>query len=208
MNFKREKILFWGWPAVIAGAVFLLDLITKEVILLQKTSPRYSGHIATVFEGFFDIVRWFNTGGAWGILHNHTEILTLISLFFGSFLIFKFRVIHENHIGKACAFSLLIGGIWGNFFDRAFRLSQEISILHPVEMFIGQWSSVLSGEALWGRGAVIDFLFFHCQIKDKFYGYPAFNIADIAICIGVGMLVFFTFFFSQDKDKSEPSSES
>jgi signal peptidase II len=39
------------------------------------------------------------------------------------------------------------------------------------------------------HGAVIDFLDFHWY---DFYHYPVFNVADIAICVGVGLFVLST----------------
>ena len=43
-------------------------------------------------------------------------------------------------------------------------------------------------------GFVIDFLDFHWY----HYHWPAFNIADTVICIGVGMLIFDMFFYSRE----------
>ncbi len=44
-------------------------------------------------------------------------------------------------------------------------------------------------------GAVIDFLDFHYGI----YHWPAFNFADIFICIGVGFIILHSIFFHQKK---------
>ena len=40
-------------------------------------------------------------------------------------------------------------------------------------------------DRLW-HGSVIDFFHFHCY---NYYHYPVFNVADCAICIGVGIFV-------------------
>ena len=54
---------------------------------------------------------------------------------------------------------LMMGGITGNLVDRFFR------------------------------GHVVDFLYFFIYTRSgKELGYPAFNIADIGICVGVGIL--------------------
>lgn len=47
--------------------------------------------------------------------------------------------------------------------------------------------------------AVIDFLYFHIQE----YYWPAFNIADAAICIGVGMILLDGLLLSKEKPKKE-----
>jgi signal peptidase II len=41
-------------------------------------------------------------------------------------------------------------------------------------------------DRLWGSHAVIDFLYFHLG---TWFRYPAFNIADSAICIGVAIML-------------------
>ena len=56
-------------------------------------------------------------------------------------------------------------------------------------------------DRIW-RGAVVDFFDFHWY--DKFR-WPVFNVADIAICIGVGLFVFSTLLRPSGK-KEEPES--
>ena len=62
------------------------------------------------------------------------------------------------------AFGLIIGGIVGNLIDR----------LLP------------------SRKHVVDFLYFYLQRNGETYGFPAFNIADSAICTGVGLVFILT----------------
>jgi signal peptidase II len=52
------------------------------------------------------------------------------------------------------------------------------------------------------HGAVVDFLYFHAGR----YGWPAFNLADAAITLGVGMMLWGQF-RSDGKTKAEPTSE-
>lgn len=208
---SKPAISFKTWPLLIILIVFILDLLTKELILSYPTDNY--GIITPVIDNFFYMVCWFNTGGAWGILNNHTEILTLISLIFGVFLTLKFNKIHENHKGNAFALALLIGGIWGNFFDRAFRLTTTTTLRHPIDMFINQWEAVCNGTAMWGRGHVVDFIYFCREINGKRYDYPAFNVADIAICVGVALLLLFAclpkrFFLATAEDTTSETSES
>lgn len=53
-------------------------------------------------------------------------------------------------------------------------------------------------DRLW-RGAVIDFLDFHWQ---EVWNYPVFNIADIAICAGVGLYML-SGFIRPDREKKK-----
>lgn len=48
------------------------------------------------------------------------------------------------------------------------------------------------------RGAVVDYLYFHYHQ----YGWPAFNLADAAICIGIALML-----WSQFRPRPKPSGE-
>ena len=50
-------------------------------------------------------------------------------------------------------------------------------------------------------GAVVDFLYFHVG---AFNWWPAFNIADSAICVGAVLLVFDSLFAKRDSHKNTP----
>ena len=56
-------------------------------------------------------------------------------------------------------------------------------------------------DRLW-RGSVVDFFDFHWYDK---YHYPVFNVADIAICVGVGLFVLSTL-LRPSKKKEKPES--
>ena len=48
------------------------------------------------------------------------------------------------------------------------------------------------------RGSVVDFLDFYLGA----YHWPAFNVADIAICVGVALLIVSEFWPKKEKDAS------
>ena len=112
-----------------------------------------------VIDGFFKFVHWGNTGAAWSLFRNHNTLLAVISLVA---LVMLYATRHHFHAetrwGKI-ALGLLFGGILGNLIDRV------------------------------SRHQVIDFLYFYLnQRGGGEAGFPAFNVADSAICIGVGLL--------------------
>ena len=116
-------------------------------------------HERVVLEGFFKFVHWGNTGAAWSMFHGNNEMLAIISLV-ALLVLFLFRHHFDSRTwaGQA-ALGLIFGGIVGNLIDRLFR------------------------------GHVIDFIYFYIQQRDgREAGFPAFNIADSAICTGVGLL--------------------
>ena len=107
-----------------------------------------------------------------------------------------FNLVHASNFGAAFSFLDLPGGAQRLLFS-------SISLIISVALIIWllrtpreqRWQlaalSLIIGGALgnfWDRavnGYVIDFLQFHWGI----YYYPAFNIADSAVCVGAAMLV-------------------
>lgn len=112
---------------------------------------------------------------------------------------------------KGAAFSFLSNsGVWAQWFltTVAIVISAVIIVwlyrLPKDEKLTAIMLSLILGGALGNLidrfiyGAVIDFLDFHYQ----YYHWPAFNIADSAICIGtIGLIL--TLFFSGEKKKPE-----
>lgn len=116
-------------------------------------------HERVILDGFFKFVHWGNTGAAWSLFADNTKTLALVSL---AALVILYCVRHHFDTGTLAskiALGLLFGGIMGNLVDRVFR------------------------------DHVIDFIrFYMIQRGGGEVGFPAFNIADSAICVGVGIL--------------------
>jgi signal peptidase II len=130
-----------------------------------------------VVEGFFKFVHWGNTGAAWSMFHNNNELLTIIALLA---LLALFLTRHhfgiEQPLGQ-WALGLMFGGIVGNIIDR---------MIH---------------------GHVVDFIYFHVQTRNGAeVGFPAFNIADSGICVGVGLM--FLLSWQLEVKQPEPATSS
>ena len=102
---------------------------------------------------------------------------------------------------EGAAFSFLSGaGGWQRIFFSVIALVASIVIIrllrkHPGQTLFCLGLSLVLGGALGNLydrltlGYVVDFLFFHYQE----YYWPAFNVADSAICVGVVLLVWDSF---------------
>jgi len=124
-----------------------------------------------VIEGFFKFVHWGNTGAAWSLFRGNNELLAGVALVALLVLFLSRHHFDSRTLPSQVAFGLIFGGIVGNLIDR-----------------------------LW-VGHVIDFIYFYVQARGgSEIGFPAFNIADSAICTGVG-LVFLLTWRSEHKDK-------
>ncbi|PKM93069.1 MAG: signal peptidase II [Elusimicrobia bacterium HGW-Elusimicrobia-4] len=102
---------------IIIFAVFVLDRITKYFIVKNF----YLGESVAVIENVFHITYITNTGTAFGLLQKYGNILlifSIIAIILISILIFiKKDISRLNQI----AFSFILGGAFGNLFDRIFR---------------------------------------------------------------------------------------
>ena len=159
-----------GWRlALLALVVFALDQATK--LAVQKYLPYgYSGDREGLVPGFFRLVHWGNTGAAWSFFSGQNTLLTIISLVAMLVLFLSRRHFDLHTLGGQIALGLIFGGIVGNLTDR---------------MRIGH---------------VVDFLYFYVIRRNgDEAGFPAFNVADSAICVGVGLL----FIFSWQNDSAE-----
>jgi len=115
--------------------------------------------------GFFKFVHWVNTGAAWSRFSGNNGTLALVAIF-ALVALFLTRHHFDSHkLSGQIAFGLIFGGIAGNLTDR----------LLP------------------SRHAVVDFIYFYLQQRGGGeMGFPAFNIADSAICTGVGLIFLIT----------------
>jgi signal peptidase II len=142
--------------AVVAGAVILLDQVTKAVVL--ATLPLHAS--VAVVPGFFNLTHILNPGGAFGFMAGQSPaVRKFLFLFISSaavVLVFWFyRSTPRSQTFLSLAFALIFGGAIGNLVDR-FRF-----------------------------GSVVDFLDFYVGV----WHWPAFNVADSAITIGIGIFL-------------------
>lgn len=168
---------------ITAAILFLLDQLTKLWITKTVAFNSYfypqDQDVIEVIKDFFYIVHIGNKGAAWGIFSGHGEILALFTLVaIGA--IYKFRKSLELYRKPLqIAFGMLIGGAIGNLVDR---------IVH---------------------GHVIDFLDFHLGFTIPWVlpngRYPAFNIADCGIVVGVFIYMIVSFFYSKSEEAKHSS---
>jgi len=120
-----------------------------------------AGDERSIIEGFFKFVHWGNTGAAWSLFRGNNGALALVALLAFVALFLTRHHFNSHTLGGQIAFGLIFGGIAGNLTDR----------LLP------------------SRHAVVDFLYFYMLPRGGGeIGFPAFNVADTAICTGVALI--------------------
>jgi signal peptidase II len=144
----------------ITFAVILFDAFTKWLI-----TQRIALHeTIALIPNFFQLVHVQNNGAAFGIGANTTEGSAVpLLLNIGAIAVFIIVVIYALRSAITdrllqVGLHLILGGAIGNLVDR-FRV-----------------------------GSVVDFLDFYVTVGGREHHWPAFNVADSAICIGIGLL--------------------
>jgi signal peptidase II len=142
----------------LAATVFALDQFTKWLVLVKI--PEYDEWV--VIPKFFNLTHRANTGAAWSMFTGNNYLLATIALVALVVLWFSRRHFGAHRILGQLAFGLVFGGIIGNLTDR----------LLPA------------------RHAVVDFLHFYLARRGtaEIWDFPAFNVADSAICTGVAII--------------------
>ena len=140
-------------------------IIAAIVLLADQLTKQMVVHTVdtksqiVIIEGFLKLVNWHNTGAAWSQFQGKSLHLAIISFIaLGALIHYRHHFEIHTKTGKA-AMGMLIGGIIGNLIDR-------VAYQH-----------------------VVDFIRFYLhQRGGGEIGYPAFNIADMGICVGVGLM--------------------
>lgn len=161
-------ILSYRCLFITALIIFVSDQITKAWIFnILPLDAYFRPDSIEIVKNFFYIVHIGNEGAAWGMFSGYGQALALFAIV-ALVAIYLFRHSLELHRPiMQLAFGLLIGGVLGNMIDR---------LIH---------------------GHVIDFLDFHFPFSIPYVlpdgRYPAFNIADCGIVIGVFLYIILSF---------------
>ena len=163
-----------------------IALIALLVIALDQLTKQmvlrllpHSGQERVIIEGFFRLVHWGNTGAAWSLFRGNNGLLAGVALLALLVLFLSRHQFDSRTLLSQVAFGLIFGGIVGNLIDR-----------------------------LW-VGHVIDFIYFYLQQRGGAeIGFPAFNVADSAICTGVGLVFLITWRSDHKPKPAEPSPSS
>ncbi|WKZ73920.1 MAG: signal peptidase II [Ignavibacteriaceae bacterium] len=173
----------------------VIDQVTKLAVkgfALPFLGINYEGmypqQSIPIFGDFFKLTFVENKGIAFGIeLHPVVKVLvSLVSVVAAGMIVYYIDLIASKNRGAAVGLALILAGAIGNMIDRVFY-------------------GVLYGYAPMFYGHVVDF--FHIVFDVTIFGYyiesfPIFNVADVAVSLGVAVL-----FIYYGKEKKEGSEE-
>ena len=157
---RRPSIPFL---ALVSFVTLVADIGTKVWAERRLEAPDAYLHPLEVIPGYLGFVLAKNRGGAWGLLQGTPEMVRRPFFLFVSglaiiFIVSLYRRLAPSQRALRWGLPLVLGGALGNLVDRI-RYS---------------W--------------VIDFIDAHLRWGGREHHWPTFNVADIAICVGVGLM--------------------
>jgi signal peptidase II len=146
--------------ALVSIATLAADVATKA--WAERRLDGYPG-IVEVWKGHVTLLLAKNRGGAWGLLQTTSEnvrrpFFLLVSVAAIAFIMTLYRRLLVRQHALKWGLPLVLGGALGNVLDRI------------------------------RYGHVIDFIDVHVVYRNIERHWPTFNVADIAICVGVGLM--------------------
>jgi lipoprotein signal peptidase len=146
--------------ALVSVATLVSDIVTKT--WAARHLDGYPG-LVEVWRDHVTLLLARNRGGAWGLLQSTSEnvrrpFFLLVSVAAIAFIMTLYRRLLPRQRALRWGLPLVLGGALGNVLDRI------------------------------RFGQVIDFIDVHVVWKGIDRHWPTFNVADIAICVGVGLM--------------------
>ena len=169
----RSSFKFFGG---VAALCLLADVLTKawaEVELTRRTAFEPM----VLVEDHLNFALAYNRGGAWGLLQNASESLRrpfflVVSVAAIAFIVSLYGKLLPTQRALRWGLPLVLGGALGNLADRVTR---------------GSVVDFIDYRAGWveGMNELLAKVINGWHVTDH---WPTFNVADVSICIGVGLM--------------------
>jgi signal peptidase II len=170
----RPRFLFFG---IVAAITLLLDIASKAWAEIHLTArPAHEPSVLLV-QNHLTLTLAYNKGGAWGLLQDSSELVRLpfflaVSVLAVMFIVSLYGKLGSGQNALKWGLPLVLGGALGNLSDRITRSSVIDFIDYRAEWVLGMNRLIAKLAKGWA-------------LTDH---WPTFNVADIAICIGVGLM--------------------
>ncbi|HWZ92400.1 MAG TPA: signal peptidase II [Polyangiaceae bacterium] len=168
----QKKYLPFGLTALL---VLAADVASKTWALATLTGLNQGTML--VIPGHLDLRLVHNKGGAWGLLENASEgvrlpFFLIVSIVAVAFILSLYRKVRPDQHALRWALPLVLGGALGNASDRIVRVGVVDFIDYRANWVLGM-NRVLG------------------KVAPDWVGvshWPIFNVADVAICVGVALM--------------------
>ncbi len=190
---EQPTFIFFG---IVAAVSLVLDVGSKAWAEIVLSKRPFDSPSIIVIPDHLTFTIAYNKGGAWGLLQDAAETVRRPFFFAVSVLAVLFIVSLYSKLGRGqraltWGLPLVLGGALGNLSDRVTRSSVIDFIDYRAEWVLTMNTYIARLVPRWG-------------LTDH---WPTFNVADIAICIGVGLMAVDMFTSRRGPERrSEPVS--
>jgi signal peptidase II len=164
------------------------------VVLLDQASKQFAEAVLTAYQAvpvmpYFDLTLMYNEGAAFSFLSDQGGwqrwFFVVLASIVTAVLLVWLRRLDPREKWVALSLSLIIGGAVGNLIDRILfgKVIDFIDVYYLAESCLPGFS-LLRGECHW----------------------PAFNLADSAISVGVVVMLIDAFFLASKREASNASA--
>lgn len=159
--------------ALVATLTFAADLGSKA--WAEHHLDGYT--VLEIWKNHFTLLLAKNRGGAWGLLQSTSEnvrrpFFLLVSVAAIAFIMTLYRRLQSKQRALKWGLPLVLGGALGNVFDRV-RYGHVIDFIDYRADWVRKMNEMF--DKVFHSGVATDH-------------WPTFNIADVAICVGVGLM--------------------
>lgn len=171
---RRPSYVFFG---ALAALSLTADVLTKAWAEVTLSKRMLTGPGIILIKGHLSLTLAYNKGGAWGLLQSASETIRrpfflIVSVLAIAFIISLYSRLGPGQRALKWGLPLVLGGALGNLSDRIIRTSVVDFVdyrahwITSMNTFIAHWVPSWSVTDHW----------------------PTFNVADVCICIGVGLM--------------------
>jgi signal peptidase II len=192
---ERPTFVFFG---IVAGVSLLADVTTKawaEIILSRRIFT--SEPSIVLVKDHLTLTLAYNEGGAWGLLSDASETIRrpfffAVSVLAVLFIVSLYSKLVKGQHSLTWGLPFVLGGALGNLSDRVTRNSVVDFIDYRAD-----WVLAMNR----GLAKALKYVGKNWGLTDH---WPTFNIADVAICIGVGLMAVDMFTSRRGPERREP----
>jgi signal peptidase II len=160
-----------------AGAVLLLDLGSKAWAQSALGDALLGGRRVVLIREHLSLTLIHNKGGAWGLLEDESQLVRLsfflaVSAAAVLFIVSLYKKTQPEQRALRWGLPLVLGGALGNAADRILRVGVVDFIAYQADWVLSMNQFIARFVPSW-------------SVSNH---WPIFNIADVAICIGVALM--------------------
>ena len=172
------SFVFFG---VVAAVSLVLDVTSKAWAVTELRRLTLLGEESVLVKNHLEFSLAFNRGGAWGLFQDASEAVRkpfflIVSMAALIFIVSLYHRIHPSQRALRWGLPLVLGGALGNLVDRIVRGSVVDFIDYRAD-----WVRLMNE----GIAALANLASRNWHVTEH---WPTFNVADISICVGVGLM--------------------